>query len=117
MTSTIRNLPTIVEQGTSGIWTYRKWSDGIAEVWGRQSQSISANSSNANVYVSYPFTFAVDPLMTSVALGGGGSRDSHVHQIPLSDGTARTRIRLFYSNTYTATVSISANMYIVGRWK
>lgn len=24
----------IVEQGTSGIWTYRKWSSGISECWG-----------------------------------------------------------------------------------
>jgi hypothetical protein len=24
----------IVEQGTSGIWTYRKWNSGIAECWG-----------------------------------------------------------------------------------
>lgn len=25
----------IVEQGTSGIWTYRKWNSGIAELWGK----------------------------------------------------------------------------------
>jgi hypothetical protein len=25
---------TVIEQGTSGIWTYRKWSDGTAECWG-----------------------------------------------------------------------------------
>ena len=24
----------IVEQGTEGIWTYRKWASGIAECWG-----------------------------------------------------------------------------------
>ena len=24
----------IVEQGTSGIWTYRKWNSGVAECWG-----------------------------------------------------------------------------------
>lgn len=24
----------IVAQGTSGIWTYRKWNSGIAELWG-----------------------------------------------------------------------------------
>ena len=26
----------VVEQGTSGIWTYRKWNSGIAECWGRE---------------------------------------------------------------------------------
>ena len=25
----------IVEEGTSGIWTYRKWNSGVAECWGR----------------------------------------------------------------------------------
>lgn len=27
----------IVEQGTSGIWTYRKWNSGVAECWGSLS--------------------------------------------------------------------------------
>ena len=27
----------VVEQGTSGIWTYRKWNSGIAECWGYKS--------------------------------------------------------------------------------
>ena len=26
----------VVEQGTSGIWTYRKWSSGLAEYWGKE---------------------------------------------------------------------------------
>ena len=26
----------IVEQGTSDIWTYRKWNSGLAEYWGRE---------------------------------------------------------------------------------
>ena len=26
----------IVEQGVSGIWTYRKWADGILEYWGKE---------------------------------------------------------------------------------
>ena len=26
----------VVEQGTSGIWTYRKWNSGIAEYWGKE---------------------------------------------------------------------------------
>ena len=27
----------VVEQGTSGIWTYRKWNSGVAECWGHYS--------------------------------------------------------------------------------
>jgi hypothetical protein len=33
MRSIIKNLPSIVEQGASGDWIYRKWSDGTAECW------------------------------------------------------------------------------------
>lgn len=26
----------VIEQGTSGIWTYRKWNSGLAEYWGKE---------------------------------------------------------------------------------
>lgn len=29
-------VPVIEEEGTSGIWTYRKWSSGICEYWGKE---------------------------------------------------------------------------------
>ena len=31
----ILEAPIIIESDTIGIWTYRKWSDGIAEAWGK----------------------------------------------------------------------------------
>ena len=31
----------IVEQGTSGVWTYRKWASGIAECWGTTSATVT----------------------------------------------------------------------------
>lgn len=59
--------PIIVEEGTSGIWTYRKWSDGRAEALGKISlNSISVNTALGGWYRSdiingasypYPFTF------------------------------------------------------------
>ena len=32
----------VVERGTSGIWTYRKWNSGVAECWGRITQNPSS---------------------------------------------------------------------------
>lgn len=42
----------IVEEGTSGIWTYRKWASGIAECWCAEQQESSANptGSEGNVW-------------------------------------------------------------------
>ena len=43
----------IVEQGTSGIWTYRKWNSGIAECWGTKTLTFSITSSWGNAYDGY----------------------------------------------------------------
>lgn len=44
----------IVEQGTSGIWKYRKWNSGKSECWG---QAESSNISNTAVNGWYGGTF------------------------------------------------------------
>ena len=51
-TSTINYLPKVVESGTSDMWTYRKWSDGTAECWGRWAQHFGAFSANGAFYES-----------------------------------------------------------------
>lgn len=61
-------IPVIIEEGTSGIWTYKKWSDGRAEAVGKILQyNISVNTALGGWYRSasidgdnypYPFTFA-----------------------------------------------------------
>ena len=35
----------IVEEGTSGIWTYRKWASGIAECWQTANDAVAFNGS------------------------------------------------------------------------
>lgn len=37
----------VIEQGTSGIWTWRKWASGIAECWGNYTASMAVNVSGA----------------------------------------------------------------------
>ena len=66
----------IVEQGTSGIWTYRKWNSGIFECWGSVSKEVTAFevvNSQLNLYlysweVSLPFESTTEPI------GSGSSR-------------------------------------------
>ena len=47
---TLKNMVHIVESGTSGIWSYRKWSDGTAECWGKKIFSITTSSTWAGYY-------------------------------------------------------------------
>lgn len=54
MLYTLIKRPHIVEQGTSGNWTYRKWSNGIAECCGRQSGNIPSGWSPDNTMIVTP---------------------------------------------------------------
>lgn len=44
-------VPTIVAQGTVGMWTYRKWSDGVAECWGISTVSTAITTAWGSMYV------------------------------------------------------------------
>lgn len=67
---------TIVEQGTSGAWCYRKWDGGTLECWGRMSVTTDITSVWGSLYcgaveaVAFPFEFVSVPnCQVSVELG------------------------------------------------
>ena len=47
----LKNIVHIVESGTDGIWSYRKWSDGTAECWGKKTVSVTTSTSWGGYYV------------------------------------------------------------------
>lgn len=68
----------VVDQGTSGNWTYKKWNSGNVELWGRFSQTQSAYTTNGFIVGSasitaYPFTIT-NPITqaTCEKIGTGG---------------------------------------------
>jgi hypothetical protein len=73
-------VPTIVAQGTAGIWTYRTWSDGTAECWGKKDVSVTFPSTAnwGSLYttgaisasnVSFPYgLFAETPVVNASLL-------------------------------------------------
>lgn len=55
----------VVEQGTDGIWTYRKWNSGIAECWGYTSvpsATYNANGGSKQIAEATPSVFNGAPL-------------------------------------------------------
>lgn len=109
----------IVEQGTEDIWTYRKWSNGIAECWGRRTGTAGITVQWGQIYFANAFSQSLPTgLFTEVpsiqmlnhssnsALVMGGSvlnKDSF--NIHLVRGTSQTN----------ATFSIG--FYCIGKWK
>ena len=73
----------VIQQGTSGVWTYRRWKSGIAECWCRKTVSTALNNAWGSLYtsgslttlnVSFPFTFAEVPTVTvSLSCTGVGA--------------------------------------------
>lgn len=111
----------VVEQGTSGIWTYRKWNSGVAECWGISDQTISATQVWESGWFygngkteTYPFEFSEIPSCTYDKSKYGGMQ-------LLASGSAGTTTHtpLFRLITPKSKPSIvtSFSIYAIGRWK
>lgn len=68
----------VIEQGTSGIWTYRKWNSGIAECWGTNTIYPITSRAYGSIYITtnresavdYPFTFVTIKSELCAPAGG-----------------------------------------------
>ena len=110
----------IVEQGTSGIWTYRKWNSGIAECWGRASGSWAITTASASyggyrsgalTIAAFPFTFASVPSITATTASAGGCWVNNI--------TATTTGGTFYfsAGSSMAAASRTVSFHVIGKWK
>ena len=111
----------IVEEGTSGIWSYRKWNSGIAECWGKQTISNATWNAWGNAYVSlvisgveYPFTFIETPDEIMTVSTPAGS----CYPLIYADNTTTTSGRAQTVRPGTgSTTAITYHYRICGRWK
>ena len=118
----------VVETGTSGIWTYRKWYSGLAECWGKKTGTIG-NLAKAwgNLYVGdtyidrvqYPFTFTAAPneqakvytqasavILFAESAGSGVNTTTHTSMYNMARG-----------NALTTAVQYTIDYYVTGRYK
>lgn len=110
----------IVEQGTSGIWTYRKWSDGTAECWGKQNYgSMQLTWQYGYLYyrdaseVTYPFAFTEVPQVqvTRTYPSTGGLI------IPIPAAQSTTAISFYIASSTSTTSDVAVAIYAFGKWK
>ena len=108
----------IVEQGTSGKWTYRKWSDGTSECWTKFQLGDKQTSTEGSVYWSnhganFPASLFVDTPVVNVDIGG-----NWISGATLTTGLTRS-VCTFYVWTAAnpARSLLTAYVKAVGRWK
>lgn len=107
----------VVDEGTSGDWTYRKWSDGTSECWLNHTEpTAQAFNSTGNVFyrviegLNFPSgTFISQP--TVVATVDSGSISSCM----TANVSYRTCSVAVMSSTNTAR-AVSIRLYAKGKW-
>ncbi len=110
----------IVEQGTSGIWTYRKWNSGIAECWGRTDIVVPTSGAYA---VAFPFTFVtITCNSVNAYYGGSTNANRQATKYILTDGSndgvldrAVAHVRDYNGNP--ANPYIAFDFHTIGTWK
>ena len=113
----------IIETGTSGIWTYRKWHSGIAECWGTTSEiTVTGCESWGSIYIAdgvipeqtYPFNFIEIPKCTITP-----KLISYNFWIyPFKKGTvSNTGKYSIARGTDASNFAIQADLYVIGKWK
>lgn len=112
----------VVEQGTSGIWTYRKWSSGIAECWCAVADTVTYEGATLGGYLyytgqyTYPFNFIQAPTVSYNATFTTG-----YFAIIGDEGTSGTsgfgRVRIFSNKGDLQGASVLVRIHAIGRWK
>ena len=108
----------IVDQGTLGVWTYRKWESGVSECWCTWSGTVASYTSVFGGYgyykdVYFPtdmFNVAPKPFFT-VNVGSGFGVSAMVLPISATSG------RFFFVGSAGGSQSVTLRLYLIGTWK
>lgn len=110
----------ITETGNSGIWTYRKWSDGTAECWGRKSYPTNIINPSGSVYFSDVINeYYPTGLFTSVQSGSLNTDENWSWISKATFGLEYVSFKLARGAAWSASEgnSFIAYFYVIGKWK
>lgn len=111
----------IVSQGTSGIWTYRKWASGVAECWLESDLTLTGTTPvaymNGSAYLSYvdvdlPFTFKTRPRGVANGLLGTGTGFVNV-----LCRNGYNEITVYVTGNQNSAEITIRSIIVTGRWK
>ena len=109
----------VVEQGASGIWTYRKWNSGIAECWGIWSGNLTNYASVFGGYgyytaVTFPSNlFSATPIVTYSADG----TNSFALTGTVTSSTTKTGTNVYAVCNSSGTRAFKFYITVIGKWK
>ena len=116
----------VVEQGTSGIWTYRKWNSGVAECWGIYTMTSACTKAWGALYysdtlaprINYPLTFTSRPQETVFCRGDSVSAWAYPEGGGIGmNTTTQTAQYGFLRPTTMTSAQVRYEYTVVGKWK
>ena len=112
----------VVAQGTSGIWTYRKWNSGLAECWGELTVRASITDAIGSMYMKVTDYFSwPNALFSSAPKNALAAPVTTAPLFPIIRGgdTTKDRFRMYllYPDRYEDTINWVIGVEAKGRWK
>ena len=117
----------IVEQGTSGIWTYRKWNSGIAECWISTATSVIGSTASGALSGGYyaqlnspPFGYLPIKFVTYPSIVGSARLGSGLGFLSASVNVNASGTTVAFLSCWGNQASTSINeisLELKGRWK
>lgn len=110
----------VVEQGTTGIWTWRKWYSGIAECWGKNIVTADITTQSTDMIyraqigaVAFPFAFKSAPTcQVTVETSNASWAACNVR----ANANFTSSVMLYRIGSITAQ-QCDVIYYAIGRWK
>lgn len=110
----------IIEQGTSGDWTYRKWNSGIAECWAYfRFSNLAMTSSEGSGYYAPLKTenFPTDLFKTvSPVTTVGPELNGSLGGFAISTAS-KTSVSGYFWATRSVTKTVYLHVHATGNWK
>lgn len=107
----------VIEQGETGGWTYRKWSDGYCEAWYHFWQTNMSVDTNRWAYPTVSIPQGLFTKWLDCVYAGGAMSDDTGCQVGGCDWTTTQWNGHFKSSSANTTRNIEANLYAVGWWR
>ena len=111
----------IVEQNTSGDWTYRKWNSGKSEAWYFNSVTLSLQTAWGSLYFSGSnsnFSIPNSVFNSTPTVVATVGNNSHMMGMSLTTNTNASNVNGYiWASRSEANLSIMVRLYCFGTWK
>lgn len=109
----------VVDEGTSGIWTYRKWASGVAECWGTTSVASTSYASGGNKNITQSLPSGLFIRSPHVVMACGRIYGVVNTDIGFTSPNSKDEVQTYLINRGGGTATAEGEVYwiIKGSWK